>query len=248
MPFAPIDPSTAELAPVTTAGDPVVDFGQPFVDMKAEITQDLSNRGDISTRVGGWVNRAYNNLAAMLTINELIASMSFPLLSGQPFYLLPNAVAWINWFGDEDSTDYLDGGRGFEMIDMDNYRRLPDSTSELTQAILPYKYVRQGRLLALWPTPAADFDGALDFRVRVQPLINDQDCTLLPPEFDQVIVDMAEGIALRKLGFRSEGDRTYNDAISALRPIQDTDANERDQMFMALRPVRTRAELYRSRR
>lgn len=247
MPFTPLDPSIAQIAPVTSAGEPVIGVGTNLAEFHDGLIEDLQGRGDISSRIDRWINFAYQNLASMLEINELNASMLFPLVADQPFYLLPEVVSWIQWIGVEDSTNYLDGGRGFEMTTRETYRTLPDSTSSITSGILPYKYFRIGRMLVIWPTPAEAFDATMDFRVRPLPMTAVDHCPILPPEFHSVIYDMAQARALRKLGFRSEGDRVYNDAISTLRPMINSDANERDNLNMVLVPVRSRAQLYRSR-
>lgn len=249
MPYTVLDPALAEIAPVTDAGAPQVGVGMNFAELKSQITEDLVGRGDIRTRIGNWINRDYRTLCAMLEINELNASVSIPFVSGQPFYLIPDAVSWIKGYGVEDTTDYLDGGREFELIDLQTYRTLPDSASINTTAnvLFPFKYFRFARMLVIWPTPTVVLTTALDFRVRPAKLINDEDCPLLPEEYHDVLYDMATATAKRKLGFRAEGDREYNDALGRLRPMINADAHEKDSMHMALAPVRRRSQLYRGR-
>lgn len=244
MPFTIIDPELAEIAPVTTAGAPKVDWGTPFIDMKEAITENHRGRADISTRLPRWINDSYRLLASWLDLNELYSSMTYDLLADQPLYTLPKAVAWVKWFGSVDAVNYLDGGRGFEMTDLQSYRMLPESTATSVWCE-PYKYFRIGRTLVIWPTPTTDTTATMDFRIRPEDLVNDADCPILPPEFHPIIQDMAEAMAFRKLGARSEGDRVWNDAISNLRPILNTDAEEKDSMHMSLQPIRSRSQLYR---
>ena len=245
MPFTILDPITAQLAPVTTAGDPVVGVGTNFAEFKEGITEDLAGRGDISTRLGGWINREYSTLSAMLELNELNASVEIALVADQPLYLVPDVLAWITWFGNEDAVNYRDGGRGFEMIDLQTYRMLPDSSAFTVSSLLPSKYFRFGKMLVIWPTPDIATTAVLDFRVRPRILVNDYDCPILPPEFHSPLYDMSEARAMRKLGMRSEGDRAYNDALASLRPLLNTDAQEKDAMHMAMQPIRRKIQLYR---
>lgn len=249
MPFTVLDPSLAEAAPTTTAGDPLNNVGMTLGSMETDLQDDLQGRGDLGNRSRRWINLSYRNLSAMLELNELNASVSFNFLLGQPFYLMPTALSWISWIGNEDSVDYLDGGRGFEMIDVQTYRMLPDSSSYgTTTQLLPYKYFRYGRMMVIWPTPTDVSVAAMDFRVRPADLVGLDDSPILPEEFHEPLYEMAKARALRGLGFRSEGDRVYNDALAYLRPLLNTDAQEKNAMHMVMQPIRCRSQLYRASR
>lgn len=246
MPFTVLDSSTAAAAPVSTAGAPLTSVGETLASFEAAMVDDLQGRLDVgNTRIARAINKAYVNLCAMLDINELNGSVSYSLVASQPFYLVPANMAWIKWFGDEDSTDYLDGGRGFELIDDMTYRTLPDSSSINTASILPYRYFRYGRMVVIWPTPAAASTAAMDFRVRPASLVNPTDSPILPPEFHEPLFEMAKARLLRTIGMRSEGDRVFNDGVGALRVILNSDAAEKDAMHMSLQPIRARQQLYR---
>lgn len=244
MPFTVLDPATAEAAPTTDAGQPLSNTGMTLESMLEDLSSDMQGI-DVSDRGPDWINRAYKNLAGMLDINELQASVSINLLADQPFYLVPETLAWVEWFGNEDSTDYRDGGRGFEMIDRQTYRMLPDSDAFTVTQLLPYKWFRFARMIVLWPTPETATTAAMDFRVRPASLVDLDDSPILPEDFHEPLYQMALARGQRARGFRSEGDRAYNDALSYLRPLLNTDAEEMDSMNMTMQPIRARSQLYR---
>lgn len=245
MPFTVLDPSTAALAPSTTIGQPYEAIGETLFSMQLDITDNLQSRTDIATRTQGWINKAYRNVAAMLEMNELYASIQLEVVAGQPFYLIPDVVSWITWIGNEDSNDYFDGGRGFEMIDVQGYRMLPDSSAFGSSTLLPVQYFRYGRMVVLYPTPSIDLTVTMDFRVRPVDLTQPDDSPIIPVEFHEVVMLMGLARACRSVGLRGDGDKWFNDAITTLRPILNTDASERDSMHMSMQPIRQKSQLYR---
>lgn len=251
MPYIVLDPTTAQAAPVTTAGNPLTSVGETLASFQANLLEDLQGRTDVSaTRTKRWVNKGYRRLASMVDVKELNSSLGLTLVADQPFYLLPTAVAWIKRIVVEDPDNYYyRGGDEWEMIDEMTYRNLPDSDE--IEDLLPSSYFRYGRMVVVYPTPTLTNEAgdvaAMDFRVRVADLANPTDSPILPVEFHETIYLFALAEAQRRLGMRSEGDRTFNDAVSSLRTIINTDAEEADAMHMVMQPTRERSQLYRSR-
>lgn len=254
MPYDVLDPSLAADAPTTTAGAPLEDNGETFANIRAEIVLMLGNRADVTTtylvNLKRWTNWGYRNVAQMLDLKELWASVAFDLVTDQNLYTVPASLSWIKRMMIQDDTDYVDdGGIELQMIDEMTYRNLPDSDEvQLSgSAVPPDKYFRYGRMIVLWPTPALAYTAPVDFRVRPTDLVEDDDCPMLPPEFSEVIMLAGLMRAQRALGMRQQAALTQNDMLSALRPLLNTDAEETSAMHMVAQPIRSIAQLRRTR-
>lgn len=252
MPFGPIDPSTAESAPTTDAGAPLTSVGMTLADYRESVLLALGNRSDVTNpMLDKWVNQAYSYIAGIIDIKELWASISIDFLTDQPFYEVPEVLAWIKRISLLDDTDYLtDEGIELEMIDEQTYRTLPESGAvQLSgSSIPPRAYFRYGRIYVIWPTPATDYTGSLDFRVRPLKLVDPTDSPILPEDFHVAIEQGAIWRARRGLRQWKEAALAQNDMLTELRPWMNTDAEETDAMHMVAQPVRSTSELYRYRR
>lgn len=252
MPFTVLDPSTAEAAPVTSIGAPGSD-GMQLQDIREEILLDLQGRtdivvGDDYTRLDRWINWGYLNMCQLLDIKELWASLAITTVADQPLYTMPAALAWIKKVVVDDPTEFvLLGGEELAEIDLDTYRGLPDSDEVDFTPLLPQSWFRYQRMAVLWPTPDAAYDLAIDCRIRPLPLTDPQDCPLLPEEFHEAIVYSALARAWRALRNPQAAAIAQNDALMVIRPLINTDAEERTAMHAGFAPARSRADLYRGR-
>lgn len=251
MPFTVLDPSTAATAPSTTVGAPLTSVGETLASMQTELVAQLQARADVAaatTRMTKWINWGYLNIAQMLDLTELWGSVGLSLVASQPLYKIPTVVSWIKRIGLEDLTDYPDtGGFEMEMIDEPTYRMLPDSSTFGTLSpLIPQKYFRFGRMVVLWPTPDTTYTAALDFRVRPANLANPTDSPILPSEFHEAIFYAGKERACRALKLYQDAAVAQNDKLSVLRPLLNTDAEERTAMHMSLAPVRSRSQLYQA--
>lgn len=253
MPFGALDPSTAEAAPVTSIGAPVWDAGMDLQSIQEELIAQLQGRTDIIpgndyTRLNRWINWGYVAVAQMLDLKELWASIAMPTVADQPFYLLPSQVSWIKRVMIEDETEFVTtGGTELEEIDEQTYRTLPESDEIDTTPLLPASWFRYGRMLVEYPTPDAVYSVAMDCRIRPLPLTDPQDCPLLPEEFHEAIVYAAKERAWRALGAPDKAATANNDKLTIIRPLLNTDAEERSGMHMTFAPARSRSDLYRGR-
>lgn len=254
MPYLVLDPSTAADAPTTDAGEPSAE-GTPLGEIKEDIILTLGNRTDV--QVGGnletnllrWINYGYIHVCQMIDIKELWASVALDLVVDQPFYKVPAQLSWIKRMMLQDETDFwASGGTEMDQIDEPTYRMLPDSSlvQLAGQAVPPTKFFRFGRMAVVYPTPADEYTAVADFRVRPLPLEDDDQCPLLPPEFHEGVMLAGLYRAQRILGLRSEAAMTLNDMLTVIRPIMNSDAEERVGMHMSAQPVNTRAGLYRT--
>lgn len=246
MPFSVLDPTTAAAAPVTTAGAPLTSTGETLASISAEVLSCLYGRTDVdSTRVTKWVNWGYRNICGMLDLTELKASIPLSLVASQPFYLVPKVVAWINRITLVDTTDFSSGGAELELIDEPLYRQLPDVDS--TAQAVPESYFRYGRMVVVWPTPVTSYTAAMDCRIRPVNMTSPTHSPILPEEFHQAIMQAGLENAWRALQVPAKAATAANDKLTILRPLLDTDAEERSNMQARMVPVRSRSQLFSKR-
>lgn len=247
MPYTVLNPATAATAPSTTVGNPLTSVGETLATFQAELLVMLGNRADATpSRMTSWINKAYTNLAAMLDIKELEGSVALSLVVDQPFYLIPTVVSYIKRLSIVDTTNYAEGGREMEMIDEPTYRTLPVSSYLGTGTqVWPTSYFRYGRMVVVYPTPGTSYTVSMDFKIRPARLSVSTDSPILPEEFHEVILLMALARANRMFKLYKEAALAQNDALVVLRPLLNTDAEERDAMHMVAQPVRTSRDLYR---
>ena len=243
MPYISLDPSAAQPAPATTIGTPLTNEGETLAslrdELKSEIIRDI---GPI--RLNAWINTAYIHLAMMITTSEMHASLSIPTVVGQPLYMLPRSVAWIRQIPLNDPALYPNGGgRNMTMTDLNGYRQLPDYA--ISPSYSPRIWMRQGRLLALWPTPASSAFITVDFRIRPDPLSLDTHSPILPIEFHEPLLLRARYTAFRSLKMFNEAGIAQNDFVASLRDVVNTDAQEMNGKLSAFYPARELRASYR---
>jgi hypothetical protein len=224
MPFITLDPTSAQPAPITTIGDPLTNEGETLSSLRDELKKDIVR--DIEPqRLNRWINLGYLHVAAMLTTSEMQGSIAIPTIVDQPLYLLPRSVAWITQLPLSDPSLYpIVGGKNMLMTDLAQYRDLPDYPSSYTYS--PYRWFRQGRLLALWPKPATSASVTVDFRIRPAKLSLETHSPILPEEFHEAILLRARHVAFRSLKMFNEASIAQNDFVASIRDIVNTDAEE----------------------
>lgn len=242
MPYAVLDESTAAAAFVTTQGAPLNSVGETLASLREELLAQLLNRDDVTpARLDRWINWANRNVSSMLTLKECFGSSLISVVASQPFYLLPIQVAWIKRLSVSDAETYMvDEGRELDMIDEAKYRTLPVEDGEPTQ------YFRWRRMAVLWPTPETDRSLSLDYKVRFDDLVEETDSPVLPPEFHEAILLSAVHRAYRSLKDAANAQLAYNDFLTCIRPLQNTDAEETTAQNGTFRPARHQRDLYRS--
>lgn len=244
MPYISLDPGNAQVAPATAIGDPLTNEGETLssfrTELKASIVRDID-----PNRVDRWINLAYLHVAAMVTVSEMHGSMSITTLVDQPLYMLPSTVAWIKRIPLNDPALYpIVGGRDMQMIDLEGYRSLPDYPA--TYVYSPYKWMRYGRMLALWPRPASAAAITIDFRIRPRRMSLDTHSPILPEEFHESILMRARYVAFRALKMFNEASLAQNDFVSSLREILNTDAEEMKGKRTSVSPAAYLRSSYRN--
>ena len=253
MPNTVIDVSTAQTAEVVNIGAPVFgDKGMELQDYREELLAQLQGRtdlveGGVYTRLDRFINWGYKNIAGMLDLQELWASFAQPTVADQPFYNLPAAVAWMRTVNLDRGDNTQIGEGELAQIDLQTYRTLLDSDEVAMTPQEPLAQFRFGRVLVLWPTPDDVYSLAVDCRIRPLDLVEEQDCSLLPEEYDEAILYAALERAWRALRNPQAAAVAANDKLTVMRPLLDSDAEERASMLRGFAPARSRADLYRGR-
>jgi hypothetical protein len=248
MPYNVLDPTQAAAAPTTTLGAPLTSTGETLSSISTELSAMLGNRDDIAAgRENSWINKAYRNVAGMLTISEIMGSLPLSFVTGQFLYALPVQVAWIKRLGVQDATNYLTWqGRELDLIDLTTYRNLPTAVGPNGIANAPpTSYFRHRRMVVIWPTSDNSYVAPLDFRVRPDDLVNATDSPLLPIEFHNAILLQARVVALSALLNWTDAMKARNDFVSEIKPLLNTDAEESASQYAVVAPVRSQRSLFR---
>jgi hypothetical protein len=249
MPYGPIDFSLAAAAPGTAVGTPLTNVGETLADYRTEVLLDLGNRTDLTNpQLDKWINQGYRYIAGMIDLKELWGSVDFILEADQPFYQCPDSLMWFKRLSLQDDANYpFYGGREMEQIDLEEYRMLPESDEVQVDGadLPPTKYMRYNRVLVVYPTPLSAFTATADFRVRVSNLEDTTDSPILPEEFHEAIGRAAVWRAKRNLRMFQEAAMAQNDMVSLLRPLLNSDAEERISMNFSAQPLQSRFDTYR---
>lgn len=180
MPYIVLDPSAAEAAPSTTAGEPLTSTGKTLASMRTMVRTMMGGRSDItSAQIDEVINNAYIDIAT--STEGKTASLLLQTVAGQPLYLLPAVVANIQSISLVDDT-LPEGGKKLDKKDKSYYRDKPVVDDDV-----PSFYFREGNLLVLYPTPDAVYDMAVDFRIRPIRLTDDTHSPILDDEWHETI-------------------------------------------------------------
>lgn len=245
MPYDVLDVANAEAAPVVTLGDPLTSEGETLLSLITELDLMLGSRDDFdATRQKKAVNDAYRQMSASLNLALLYGSFALTTIDGSNLYLLPSCVAWIKRVALSDTTDFvIEGGRALLKIDLAKYRELPVPFE--TSDLFPRTWFKFGKMLVLYPTPDDAYDLAVDIKIQPNDLVDNTDSPILPIELHEPLLLKARANALRALRMWREARAAQNDYVDAVRPLLDTDAEERESEQAHMSPARSVRMLYR---
>lgn len=251
MPYNAFTPATAAAAPATTVGNPLTSVGETLSSLQSTLLEELSGRTDATAaRLTKWINYGYRQLVGMLDLPQLWGSVSFSFVASQPFYLVPNAVAWSRQFLVVDSDTYGTdvGGIILKAIDLDAYRTLDDLTDEPRQFLFTGASPSALQMAVIYPTPLNARTAIMDFRVRPASLSAATDSPILPQEFHEGLMLLAKAKAMRQFRLVAESKEAYNEALAIIRPLINTAAEENANIPATLTPLGDFPEYYRSSR
>jgi hypothetical protein len=208
-----------------------------FSEFKAELKLELGQREDIES-IGGvdyrgtWINSAYMTLATQNKMWGIRKNWSFPELEVYETNPTVDGLATIDTPSDcivvrhvWDSTNDLKlTGISFE--DYITYTGRATAASEGK----PTEWVRNGDYIYLSPTPDAEYTLYVYYRKRPAKLVDDDDTTLIGPEWDEPILRLAKSLALRKLQQYDEAKKEqdyFEDMIRGVVGIYDQESLDR---------------------
>lgn len=242
MPYTAITRAGSAVVATSGAGAPLTNLGETLSTLRDELQAMLGGRTDVSpTRLDRFINFGYIDLASSLDIDDLKASMSFNLIVGQPFYNLPNEVMATRHAAVIDAVTYGQlGGRPMRKTDLDTYRRNSDLADE------PREYFRERQILVLWPTPAAVRLLSLDFWIRPDKLVGEDDSPLLGWEWHEAILLNARKKAFAALLEFDKAMAAENDFVQLVRRKADRAETEDNSKTVGSSVPRSGRNLIRS--
>jgi hypothetical protein len=240
MPYGVILRSSAAAAGAVPEAAPLTSVGETLLSLRADLTLLLGNRSDATNdRLNGWINKAYRDMASSLELPEVEASYAFNTVSGQPFYTMPQAVAWADNAAIADALTYPSGGRPLSKSGLDTYRRQAEATGDVR---LWFQY---GTVWVLWPTPTGIYTVSFDVRIRPDLLTADTHSPIFKPEWHEGLLLLARAKALRDLLDYKAAAVARNDYVTFVRDRIDIKAARTQGTHTGLRPARAASDLYK---
>ena len=233
MPFAVIDPSTAEPIVFSGAGPNTGGLGRTLTDFSARLRIRLGNRTDADAYLTQWVNSAYQKVWNEYDLEEKGFSLTFDTVAGQPFYLLPETIITTRALAlvDEDTPE---GGWPLRKIDLFTYRKLQED--DQTD---PSAFFRHQQVLVLWPTPPAIRTMSLEGNFNPVPLSISTHQTVLGTRWDDVVQEYAAFFAHTDLSESGLAAVALNNAVAFGRSILTRMGDEQEGMEAGIQPVRS---------
>lgn len=241
MPFRSLDRSLAAAAPALTAGAPRT-VGLTLAMLRDELFLAIGSRADVPpSRLNLWVNLAYADVTSSVELDELQSSFTLSTVIDQHLYLLPSAVGITKGAALYNPTRYsILGGRLLDKSDLNEYRMSEEATGE------PRSYFRSADLLVLYPAPDAVYEIAIDFLIRPDLLVDDEDAPILPYELQEGILLAARYKAFTQLLEFDKSAPALNDYIAFMRrKLDKTAAEDSGKIVGSLVPRRGRELIWR---
>lgn len=243
-PFTALD-KTLATAVVSTLGAPKNNIGDTLATIRAELVEALGQRTDLiqtsNVRVNKYINYAYRDLCSSLSLEELIASLAFNTVNLQPLYQLPTAVRDTRLVSLVDPVTYpVSGGIALTKRDVSWYRR-----QLLFNDVGPTDFFKYNDLLVIWPTPTGVNQLVMEFRVRPDDLVLDNDSPILPTEWHEGIFLLAKAKLHAALLEPDLADLAENAFTKFVRRRTDRAAEEQENLIAQARPIRRIGQLTR---
>lgn len=238
MPYEVLDPATATVLPGGPVGAPGTE-GKNLASLRAELGLALGTRTDVSaSRLNEWINDAYSEMADMLDLSELKGSLMASTVVGVQQYLLPSGV-WV--VRNVSTTDpvvdtYGPYGRPLRKVgDVEMWRRLP-SARQITNTRLNIMshFFQYNRVLAVYPKPNLVSPLVIDFTIKPQALVADDDCPVFERGWHVNLVDYCRYIAHKRLMEPEYAADALNQYLAGVRQKRDKRAAEFDGVVQGI--------------
>lgn len=158
-----------------------------LADFREELNMGLGEHQQSSNAVlDRWINRAYIEVVTKIEYEDLIEEESFLSVADQAMYSFPADGEsdlldrrYLGFIGIADLTNK----RRLLKIDLRNYQLYdPEVTG------IPKLWARRGQKLYLWPTPDGENEYQLFALMEPDPLVLDEQTTVIPATWDHAVM------------------------------------------------------------
>jgi hypothetical protein len=241
MPYNLLSAAGAGTIDTGSVGMPVISPTNNLADMTNELHQMLARRNDVGQeRLVRWINWGYINLARSVKMPELLGTALITTVVDQYQYVGSPVIASTR--GASIVSTSWDGGRPLDKTDLIGYRSRPERSG------LPDSYFRYNDIIVLHPTPDAEYEVFVDFRVRPLPLSADDHAPILGIEWIEAIVMNARRKAFGALLEFDKAALANNDYVDVVRGLRDTAIDEDEGRIVRSSVPKTRRQLRRKMR
>lgn len=221
-------------------------FGSPVIGttrrnrgtIRAAVAGAIGSRSDVQeSQLNDWIDEAVSEIATMIELDGQLASGSFSTAVGEAAYLLPVGISVVRHLA-------LTAGSvlNVALTKMDP-RQYPVLREELGY---PSSFFRQGKMLVLWPTPAASYEMTFTGLVEIQPMTSDLQLPAIDTEWYTPLIDMCISLAYSRLGETDLSAQYRNTCLASIRSKIDKRGKEQDGVISGVTAPRTHQDLYGS--
>jgi hypothetical protein len=242
MPNTILDPTLAAPAPTGVRfGDPKTSVGKTLNSMLTRLQKELGNREDFDDAdYKEFINDSYRDLSTSIDVPEMKGSFGFTTSSSQPFYLLPpgvRSVTLVSLLPTDDTV--LIPSQPLKKLTVETYRTLAANSG------IPTSAFRWLDMLVLYPTPDMAYNVSVDVRIKIQPLVADNDSPVLDEEWHEAIYRGAKARAFDATRDSTNSVLQENNMTRLVRRKIDTGGEEVEDMLSGMRPVKSASDYAR---
>ncbi len=202
-----------------------------FLEMQTEVIAHLGNHKQATNALTKeWINRVYIMLTSVFRFHDLEASdTSITTVNGTASYATPSGVRVITSIRDTTNKLLL------TPKDIDWYETQDDSSDTKSK---PEFWLRYGANIILWPTPDGAYATRIRYRKNPTALSADGDVTVLPDEWDDVIILLTASKGAFLLSMDRRGMNLKSEGLSVLSQIKEDISQEQLRRVGQIQPQR----------
>lgn len=188
--------------------------------IRTEITTALGGRSDLTTLINDQINYAVQEIATMFRFREMNQSATFSTVDGTYVYALPSDFYSIIGVYDETNDHELDHQKKwhFESIDETDTGERPNYFALFNTNLYIWNSIPGSTVLTM----------RLDYQIKHALLVNDNDATLFPNEWNRGVRLLSLTNVLRALGER-EAARDNDEVYVRWLGMHETPGEEEDR-------------------
>lgn len=203
-----------------------------YANFKAYLKLRLGNADSWDQYYGTWVNAAYSHLCSLdvvpgtrrkVVIPDLQTSIPATTVSGISYIAKPSDALFVNEVVDTTNKRRLD------WIPLAQYAEKTDTATPASYGPPSY-WTRRGNNIHLYPTPGGAYAMTIDYRMLPAALSADASTTVLSPEWDGVVLELAVWAARNWIGEPEKADvarKLATEMISGIISLYDNEERAR---------------------